>query len=201
MIIFPQCVSPLKALIIIDVQNDFISGTLRLDRCPAKEHAEEIVPVINRLIGSGFFDVLAYTYDWHPSDHCSYLSNVKHHAASVDSSVNIEELKLLDVVSMIKPVELKQTMWPDHCLQNSWGAELHNDLRVCSFCCKFVYCRVITVYIVRECRRMIMPLCQYAVNTAQIMARFYLTKILCNPENLRKMCPFDSVLTIMQRWF
>ena len=126
----PQCVSPLKALIIVDVQNDFISGSLRLDHCPAKEDAEEVVPIINQLIQDGSCDVLAYTYDWHPADHCSYLSNVKHHSASVHQSVKIEELNLFDIVSFTKPVELKQVMWPDHCVQNSWGAELHKDLRV-----------------------------------------------------------------------
>ena len=125
-----QCISPLKALVIVDVQNDFISGTLRLDKCPAKEDAEEVVPVINQLIHSGFFDVLAYSYDWHPADHCSYLSNIKHHSTSVHPSVNVEKLNLFDLVSFTKPVELKQVMWPDHCVQNSWGAELHKDLRV-----------------------------------------------------------------------
>jgi nicotinamidase-related amidase len=114
----------------VDVQNDFISGSLRLDNCPAKENAEEVVPIINQLIQDGSFDTLAYTYDWHPADHCSYLSNIKHHGASVHSSVNIEKLNLFDVVTLTKPVELKQVMWPDHCVQNSWGAELHNDLRV-----------------------------------------------------------------------
>ncbi len=114
----------------MDVQNDFISGSLRLDHCPAKEDAEEVVPIINQLIQDGSCDVLAYTYDWHPADHCSYLSNVKHHSASVHQSVKIEELNLFDIVSLTKPVELKQVMWPDHCVQNSWGAELHKDLRV-----------------------------------------------------------------------
>ena len=114
----------------MDVQNDFISGSLRLDHCPAKEDAEEVVPIINQLIEDGSFNILAYTYDWHPADHCSYLSNIKHHSASVHSSVNIDQLNLFDLVTLTKPVELKQVMWPDHCVQNSWGAELHKDLRV-----------------------------------------------------------------------
>lgn len=42
----------------------------------------------------------------------------------------MEKLNLFDLVSFTKPVELKQVMWPDHCTQNSWGAELHKDLRV-----------------------------------------------------------------------
>lgn len=118
---------PLKALIIVDVQNDFIRGALRLDQCPAKEDGEEIIPTINQLIERDAFDILAYTYDWHPADHCSFLSNVK--ISSVHPSANIAELKVFDKVVLTKPTILEQTMWPDHCLQNGWGAELHPDLR------------------------------------------------------------------------
>lgn len=112
------------------MQNDFITGSLRLDQCPAKEDAEEVVPVINNLIKNGPFDVLTYTADWHPEDHCSFFSNIKKHSAKVHPSVNMADLKLFDVVPFIKPAELQQVMWPDHCLQNSWGAQLHKELRV-----------------------------------------------------------------------
>lgn len=119
---------PLKALLIVDVQNDFITGSLRLDQCPAKEDGAEVVPVVNQLIEHGSFDVLAYTFDWHPPDHCSFFSNVK--VYPVDSSINVEKLKLFDKVTFTKPTVMEQVLWPDHCLQNEWGAELHRDLRV-----------------------------------------------------------------------
>ena len=112
----------------MDVQNDFIRGTLRLDQCPANEDGEEIVSTVNELIRGGSFDVLAYTYDWHPADHCSYLSNIKNQ--TMDPSINLDELKVFDKVVLKKPVVLEQIMWPDHCLQNGWGAELHKDLMV-----------------------------------------------------------------------
>ena len=131
----------------MDVQNDFISGSLRLDHCPAKEDAEEVVPVINQLIQDGSFDVLAYTHDWHPADHCSYLSNIKHHSTSVHSSVNIEELNVFDLVTLTKPFELKQVMWPDHCLQNSWGAELHKDLRASLLFYSLLYAWAVYTYV------------------------------------------------------
>jgi nicotinamidase-related amidase len=61
---------PRTAFVIVDVQNDFIDGTLSLLRCEAKQDGVEVVPVINQLIDSVPFNVIAYTLDWHPADHC-----------------------------------------------------------------------------------------------------------------------------------
>lgn len=57
-------------MILIDVQNDFIAGSL-----PVPE-AVEIIPVLNRWIGHFQEDKLPvyYTRDWHPRDHCSFKS-------------------------------------------------------------------------------------------------------------------------------
>ena len=80
------------ALILVDVQNDFISGTLALHSCPANHQGnnnlknllsnyfntfsgEEVVPVINHIIRDFNFDVIAYTYDWHPPNHISFYEN------------------------------------------------------------------------------------------------------------------------------
>lgn len=52
------------ALLIIDVQNDFIDGSL------AVAGGREIVPVINRI--SGRFDTRVFTRDWHPANHISF---------------------------------------------------------------------------------------------------------------------------------
>jgi nicotinamidase-related amidase len=62
-------------LLIVDVQNDFISGSLALKNCPAKQDGAEVVPVINNLINTVPFSTIAYTYDWHPEDHCSFFAN------------------------------------------------------------------------------------------------------------------------------
>lgn len=72
---------------IVDVQNDFISGTLSLIKCPAKQDASEVVPCINNLIDIVPFDVIAYTLDWHPANHCSFIENVSARKLSKNSQV------------------------------------------------------------------------------------------------------------------
>jgi len=37
-----QIVRPVSALLVIDVQNDFISGSLSLSNCAAKQNGEEV---------------------------------------------------------------------------------------------------------------------------------------------------------------
>ena len=69
-------VYPKAALLIIDVQNDFINGTMALIKCPAKQEGSDVVPVINNLIHNIPFDVIAYSLDWHPANHCSFIENV-----------------------------------------------------------------------------------------------------------------------------
>ena len=63
---------PRTALIIVDVQNDFISGSLALAQCPAGQDGAEVVPAINRLLSDHAFDQIVYTMDCHPSDHVSF---------------------------------------------------------------------------------------------------------------------------------
>ncbi len=72
---------------IVDVQNDFISGTLALKNCPSGHNAEEIIPVINKLIREASFNTIAYTLDWHPENHCSFIENVSMRKLSQDSPV------------------------------------------------------------------------------------------------------------------
>ena len=74
---------------IVDVQNDFIAGTLSLLNCPAKHDASEVVPCINNLIETVPFDVVAYTLDWHPANHCSFIENVSTRKISKNSLVRI----------------------------------------------------------------------------------------------------------------
>lgn len=59
-----------KALIIVDVQNDFCPG----GALPVP-NGDEVVPVINRLLDSGKFDFFVVSLDWHPEDHCSFIGN------------------------------------------------------------------------------------------------------------------------------
>jgi len=48
---------------------------------------EEVVPVINRVIQDVNFDVVAYTYDWHPLNHISFYENRHLRKASPESPV------------------------------------------------------------------------------------------------------------------
>ena len=41
-----------------------------------------------------------------------------------------EKVKTMDVVVFEGPPKTEQVMWPTHCVQESWGAEMHKDLKV-----------------------------------------------------------------------
>jgi len=75
-------------LVIVDVQNDFIDGSLGLINCPAKQDGAEVVPVINEMLDTIPFDAVAYTLDWHPKDHCSFIDNVNMRKISDKSPVS-----------------------------------------------------------------------------------------------------------------
>jgi nicotinamidase/pyrazinamidase len=95
----------MKTLIIIDVQNDFMpGGSLEVP------HGNTIVPVINKV--QSYFDLVVATQDWHPKNHKSFASN--HYGKK-----SFDKMVLNGVL---------QTLWPDHCIQGSSGAELHHDI-------------------------------------------------------------------------
>jgi len=99
-----------KAIVVVDVQNDFLpKGALGV------ETAQEIVPLINRLVKLPF-DVKVATQDWHPQGHCSFASTW---AKKAGESILIEEVQ--------------QTLWPDHCIQGTRGAEFSPQLDVSHF--------------------------------------------------------------------
>jgi nicotinamidase/pyrazinamidase len=58
-----------EALLIIDFQNDFTPGGAL-----AVQHGDEIAERINELAGSGRFDLVVATRDWHPPDHGSFAA-------------------------------------------------------------------------------------------------------------------------------
>ena len=56
-----------KALIIVDVQNDFLpEGSL------AVPESDKIIPIINKLMKKKKYDLIVFTFDWHPKNHCSF---------------------------------------------------------------------------------------------------------------------------------
>ncbi|EGV42073.1 bifunctional nicotinamidase/pyrazinamidase [Bizionia argentinensis JUB59] len=95
----------MKTLLIIDVQNDFMPGGSL-----AVPEADKIVPVINNMQHK--FDLIVAAQDWHPKNHISFASN--HDGKSAFDEIEIQGKK--------------QTLWPNHCVQGTKGAEFHSDL-------------------------------------------------------------------------
>ena len=94
------------ALIVIDVQNDFCPGGAL-----AVPKGDEIVPLVNRLIGQ--FEHVVLTQDWHPRGHSSFAST---HKGQPFTNIRLGYGE--------------QTLWPDHCVQGTSGAAFHDDLDV-----------------------------------------------------------------------
>jgi nicotinamidase/pyrazinamidase len=96
-------------LVLVDIQNDFCPGGAL-----AVPDGDAVVPLANDLVrrfkaaGAG----VALTQDWHPPGHSSFASAHPGHAP----------------FTMIEMPYGPQTLWPDHCLQGSTGAEFHADL-------------------------------------------------------------------------
>ena len=99
----------MKALLLIDIQNGFCPGGNL-----AVADADAVVPVANRLIGSGAYDLIVASQDWHPPGHGSF-------ASSHPGSAAFEMGTLAG-----KP----QMMWPDHCVQGTQDAAFHPDLHI-----------------------------------------------------------------------
>jgi nicotinamidase/pyrazinamidase len=59
-----------RALVIVDFQNDFCPGGAL-----AVPDGDAIAPRLNDLAGSGDYDVVVATRDWHPPDHGSFASS------------------------------------------------------------------------------------------------------------------------------
>lgn len=95
----------MRTLIIVDIQNDFIPGGAL-----AVPNGNRIIPVVNKIIH--LFDLVVATQDWHPQNHKSFASNH-------------EQKNPFEVIQLNG---LQQTLWPDHCVQNTQGAELCKEL-------------------------------------------------------------------------
>lgn len=101
------------ALILVDIQNDFLEkGSL------AVADSYSILGPVNELIEKvkAKSGLIIATQDWHPSDHISFASN--HSDKEVFETKDIE----------YEGVSHKQVMWPDHCIQGSFGAEISKDI-------------------------------------------------------------------------
>lgn len=90
----------MNALILVDIQNDFIPGGAL-----AVSEGDQIVPLVNQL--QPHFDLVVATQDWHPPEHGSFAV---HHSGRVPG----EKVDLHG---------LEQTLWPEHCIQGTPGAD------------------------------------------------------------------------------
>jgi len=94
-------------LLVVDIQNDFCpEGRLAVPR------GDEVVPVINQLATR--FKHVVLTQDWHPPGHLSFASA---HPGR----------KPYDTIGMSYG---PQILWPDHCVQETSGAEFRKDLQI-----------------------------------------------------------------------
>ncbi|KAJ8298076.1 hypothetical protein KUTeg_024607 [Tegillarca granosa] len=83
-----QILRPVSVLVIIDVQNDFLLGSLALRNCPAGQDGMGVLPAINSVLDTVNFDLVVYTRDWHPSDHISFIDNFVDGGVVVDKGTH-----------------------------------------------------------------------------------------------------------------
>ncbi len=98
---------PASALIVVDVQNCFVTG----GTLPVKG-GEQVVPIINKL--AKVFDNVIVTQDWHTTGHASF-------ASSHPGKKPFETTKLRYGT---------QVLWPDHCVQGTQDAAVHKDIDI-----------------------------------------------------------------------
>ena len=97
----------MKALVLVDIQNDFLPGGAL-----AVDGGDEVIAVANELMPR--FDVVVASKDWHPADHLSFVS--QHPGKGIGDVVQIEGLD--------------QVLWPDHCVQGTFGSEIAGTIDV-----------------------------------------------------------------------
>ncbi|RNI30616.1 bifunctional nicotinamidase/pyrazinamidase [Rufibacter latericius] len=97
----------MKALLLIDIQNDFIPGGAL-----AVPDGDAILPIVNALQPQ--FDLVIATQDWHPILHKSFAS--QYEGKQVFETTQLQGLE--------------QVLWPDHCVQGTQGAEFSPVLKL-----------------------------------------------------------------------
>ncbi len=96
-----------SVLVVVDLQYDFMPGGAL-----AVPDGDAVVPLVNRL-ARRFVNVVL-TQDWHPPHHASF-------ASSHPGKMPFDTIRL---------AYGEQVLWPDHCVQGTSGAALHEDLDI-----------------------------------------------------------------------
>jgi len=90
-----------QALIIVDVQNDFLPGGSL-----AAPHGDEIIPVINKLLDKNrdkkLFSLIIATQDWHPENHESFKTlwpvHCVQHSHGAELAQNLNHSKIDKII-------------------------------------------------------------------------------------------------------
>lgn len=136
-------VPPRSALIVVDMQNDFISGTL-----PVPE-ASSIIPTINALTRLEGWDLVLFTTDFHPQNHISFLENspiVQNHTwvpgvstkVQYDGNTRICGKAYTSLYGDSAVAECDdsarfdfvQELWPVHCVQGTEGQRIDSRVKI-----------------------------------------------------------------------
>ncbi|MEH6787810.1 MAG: bifunctional nicotinamidase/pyrazinamidase [Paracoccus sp. (in: a-proteobacteria)] len=96
-----------KALIVIDLQNDFCPGGAL-----AVAGGDELARTINAMMDD--FDAVVLTQDWHPAGHASFADNPPG----------------ADPFSLVQMPYGPQVLWPRHCVIGGTGADFVPGLDV-----------------------------------------------------------------------
>ena len=108
-----------RCLINVDLQHDFITGSLALKNAPAGHDAEALIPCINILSQCADFDLVVYSLDYHPPNHISFVDNY-----SLYTSIP-EPLRVGDhMLAWTADGYVRQQLWPKHCVWHTEGARL-----------------------------------------------------------------------------
>ncbi|CAF1150119.1 unnamed protein product, partial [Didymodactylos carnosus] len=140
-----------SALLVIDVQYDFVNGSL------AVKGADAIIPVINDLYKqSNVFELVIFSQDWHCAQHVSFasshladttgpaLSANDPHPPPFTTTLNLtytqqgelcgyqEKYSSMGVdcthEDHTRLIKSHQKLWPDHCIENSFGARIVDEI-------------------------------------------------------------------------
>lgn len=96
----------MKALIIVDMENDFMPGGAL-----GVQGADQLIPIINALILK--FPLVISCQDFHPVDHVSFASS--HPDKNVGEIIHVKNFD--------------QVLWPSHCVRSTFGAEMVSGLK------------------------------------------------------------------------
>jgi len=118
--------NPRRSLLVIDLQNDFITGSLAI------AGAQEIITPIQHLVDQHeLWNITVFSKDWHPTNHISFFSNLN--LRTLDPTWRDSHrgnISLFQEVIFARDPPYKQILWPDHCVQESPGSSFPPSLTV-----------------------------------------------------------------------